>query len=127
VPDVTLNLGADYKFLVHGSVITPSVLYQYTGSQTIFNNVTGAPSSQKLAGYGTLNLGVTAAVPFTAMGQTRQVLFSLNILNVTDNRYNSFLFLSSGGYFGTAPNSVGYPLAYPGAPISVYGSVAITF
>ncbi len=127
VPDATLNLGADYKFLVGNSVITPSILYQYTGAQTIFDNVTGAPSTQKLASYGTLNLGVTAAVPFQALGQSRQALFSLNILNVTDNRYNSYLFLSSGGYFGTAPASVGYPLAYPGAPIAVYGSVAISF
>ena len=124
-PTATLNVGADYKFLADGIVVDPWALFQYTGSQYIFNNVTGAPSNQQLAGYGTLNVGVNATVPITVFSKERDIKLSLAVLNATDNKYNSYLYLSSGGYFGTTNN--GYGLAYPGAPMTLYGSIGVSF
>lgn len=125
-PTATLNVGGDYKFLAPGNiVIDPYALYQWTGSQYIFNNVTGAPSGQQLSAYGTLNVGVNATVPVMLYNKERLINLSLSVLNATDNKYNSYLYLSSGGYFGTT-NS-GYGLAYPGAPMTLYGSIGVSF
>ena len=125
VPNATLNIGADYKFLTRGVVVDPWALFQYSGSQYIFNNVTVAPSSQQLSGFSTLNLGVNVTVPVTLYGKERDINFSLAMLNATNNKYNAYLYLSSGGYYGTTTN--GYGLAYPGAPMTLYGSVGVTF
>lgn len=130
VPTATFNLGADYKFDFSGVIFDPYLLFQYTGDQYIFNNVTVAPSSVTLAGYSTLNLGFHADVPVTLGGQQRSVTLSLAVQNVTDNRYNAYLWISSGGYFNTAavnPSNNGYELAYPGAPTTVYGSIGFAF
>ena len=124
-PTATLNIGGDYKFVTNGILVNPYAVYQYTGDQYIFNNVTGAPSSQTLAGYGTLNLGINAKVPVTIDNKERTLDFSLSVLNATNVRYNSYLYLSSGGYYGTS-NS-GYGLAYPGAPMTIYASVGASF
>ena len=124
-PTATLNVGGDYKFVVGGVLVNPYAIYQFTGDQYIFNNVTGAPSGQTLAAYGTLNVGVNTQVPVTIDNKVRTINLSLSVLNATDNRYNSYLYLSSGGYFGTT-NS-GYGLAYPGAPMTIYGSVGVSF
>ena len=125
VPSMTLNVGADYKFPIGQVIVDPYMLYQYSGAQYIFNNVTVAPSSQQLAAYGTLNVGVNAKVPFTLYGQDRALDLSLSVLNATGNKYNAYLYISSGGYFGTP--SGGYGLAYPGAPTTVYASVGVSF
>ena len=125
VPQATLNIGADYKFLADGVVVDPWALFQYTGSQYIFNNVSVAPSNQKLAGYSTLNIGVNATVPVVVYGKERDIKLSFAVLNATDNKYNAYLYLSSGGYYGTTSN--GYGLAYPGAPMTMYGSIGISF
>lgn len=124
-PTATLNVGADYKFVSHNVVFDPWALFQYTGPQYIFNNVTVAPSSQQLPGYGVLNIGINATVPIVVANKERSVKLSLSVLNATNNRYNSYLYISSGGYYGTT-NS-GYGLAYPGAPMTVYGSVGVSF
>ena len=125
VPLATANVGADYKFKIGGIIFDPYLLFQYTGDQYIFNNVTVAPSDQKLAGYATLNLGFHADVPVTVAGKSRSIILTLAVQNATGNQYNSYLWISSGGYFNTPSN--GYELAYPGAPTTVYGSIGIAF
>lgn len=130
VPNATFNLGADYRFDLGGAIFDPYVLFQYTGDQYIFDNVTVAPSSQKLSSYSTLNVGFHADVPVTLAGATRTVTLSLAVQNLTDKRYNQYLFISSGGYFNTSaidPNNMGYELAYPGAPRTIYGSIGLAF
>ncbi len=124
-PVATLNIGADYRWAVGSDIIDPYILYQYTGSQYIFNNVTGAPSSQELGGYGVLNIGVKFNVPVRVFSAPRLLTLSINVDNLTNNMYNSYLFISSGGYFGTPTG--GYGLAYPGAPRTIYGSIAMKF
>lgn len=134
VPKVNFNLGADYKFNFNGVIFDPYLLYQYTGEQYIFNNVTVAPSNQTLSGYGTLNLGFHSDIPVTVAGRARSITVSLGVQNVTDNRYNSYEWISSGGYFNTAaiapagsPYGSGYTLAYPGAPTTVYATIGVAF
>ena len=126
VPKISFNLGAYYDYPLHGMLIQPRAWYQYMGTQHLFNNVTGAPSNKTMPSYGTLNLSVKVAVPLDlAYVGKKSVDFTLTALNVANNHYNQYEYISSGGYFGT-PNG-GYILAYPGAPFSIYGSVGMHF
>ncbi|MHB1023950.1 MAG: carboxypeptidase regulatory-like domain-containing protein [Acidobacteriaceae bacterium] len=118
VPNSTVNAGAFYDFKPTSTLdIQPTASFQFIGSQHIFNNVNGAPSTQTMPGYGTMNLGVK--VPF------HMVDFKLNALNVLNKKYNEYEYISSGGYFGTPTG--GYTLAYPAAPATVYGGVSVHF
>ncbi len=118
VPASTFNVGATYSFKVaHGVSIIPVGAFQFVGTQTIFNNNTGAPSNLTMASYGTLNAGLTA--PF------KHVDIIFNALNILNKKYNEYLYVSSGGYFGTPAG--GYELAYPSAPFTCYGGVRFHF
>jgi iron complex outermembrane recepter protein len=116
VPSAMLDAGVYFNLRMTDTVaLEPTVSFQYTGPQHLFDNTVGAPSSQTLAAFGTLNLGVK--VPL------KQVDFSVTMLNVTNNRYNQYEYISSGGYFGT-PNG-GYSMAYPGAPFTIAMSLGL--
>ncbi|MDE3165402.1 MAG: TonB-dependent receptor [Acidobacteriota bacterium] len=117
VPYSTLNIGATYHFKVGGVPVIPVAAFQYVGRQNIFDNTVGAPSPLTMPSYGTVNLGLTA--PF------KHFDLLLNALNLFNRQYNEYLYVSSGGYFGT-PNG-GYELAYPAAPFTIYGSVRFHF
>lgn len=128
VPNSTVNAGAYYDFKPEGFVrIQPMASFQYLGSQHIFDNNAQPqpiPSSRTMPGYGTLNLGLKVPARFLE--------FNVNALNVLNRKYSIYQYISSGGYFGTAGNgtpdqSSGYLLAYPGAPVSVYGGVVAHF
>jgi iron complex outermembrane recepter protein len=117
VPSSTFNLGATYNLKVAGVTLIPVGAFQFVGRQNIFDNTVGAPSNLTMPSYGTLNLGVTA--PF------KHFDLLLNGLNILNRGYNQYLYISSGGYFGTSFG--GYQLAYPGAPSTIYGSVRLHF
>jgi iron complex outermembrane receptor protein len=118
VPVSTANFGVYYDIHPRENLtVEPMVSYQFIGSQHIFNNAEGAPSTQAMSSYGTLNLGVKA--PY------KHVALNVNALNVTNNRYNQYEYVSSGGYFNTTTS--GYVLAYPGSPVVVYGGVSAQF
>ncbi len=117
VPSSTFNLGATYHFRVGGVSIIPVGAFQFVGTQNIFDNTVGAPSKLAMPSYGTLNVGLTA--PF------KHVDLLLNGLNILNRKYNEYLYVSSGGYFGTSFG--GYELAYPAAPFTIYGSVRLHF
>ena len=61
----------------------------------------------------------------------------VNAQNVANSRYNIYEFISSGGYYGTNTAGIfgpsanaqqaGYILAYPGAPVAVYGTLQFHF
>ncbi|WP_038093962.1 TonB-dependent receptor [Acidihalobacter prosperus] len=126
VPDSTFNVGGDYNTYVAGGVLTPRLWYQYMGAQAIFNDNTGAPSRRKLAGYGTLNLGFGYTLPTPANGAgLKDVKLSLEVLNVTDARYNAFEYVTGGGLLGG--NSAGQLLVLPGEPTTVYTSLTANF
>ncbi len=118
VPAQTLDAGAYYNFKAfHRFTLEPTAEFQFIGTQHVFDNTVGAPSNQMMASYGTLNLSLK--IPFKHFDLT---FAGLNVLN---NGYNVYEFISSGGYFGTPTG--GYMLAYPGAPFTAYGGVNLHF
>ena len=139
VPSASLNAGFFYdKKISQDLHVEPMIAFQFIGSQYIFNNngVDAAgnqfpqPSSQQMSSYGTLNLGIKA--PYK-----RFMEFDINAQNVANSRYNIYEFISSGGYYGTNSAGIfgpsanaqqaGYILAYPGAPVAVYGTLQFHF
>jgi iron complex outermembrane recepter protein len=118
VPASTFNIGATYNFKIGRVSIIPVGAFQFVGTQTIFDNSIAAPSNRTMSSYGTLNAGVTA--PF------KHFDLILNALNILNKKYNEYVYVSSGAYFGTAPLA-GYELAYPAAPFTVYGGVRLHF
>ncbi len=117
VPASTFNAGVTYNWKLGRISIIPVASFAYLGQQTIFDNTVGAPSTHTMAGYPTLNAGLT--VPF------KHVDLLFNAQNILNRQYNEYLYISSGGYFGTSFG--GYDLAYPGAPFTAYGSVRFHF
>jgi iron complex outermembrane receptor protein len=117
-PNVTLNAGVYYG-IEHNdhTLIEPHFWINYTGSQHMFNNNTGAPDTATMPSYTTANLAFT--VPF------KHVNFKLNMLNLFNSKTNTYEYISSGGYFGT--DTSGYINAYPGAPFTVYGALSYQF
>jgi iron complex outermembrane receptor protein len=124
VPDTTLDMGVEYTYNIGPSVVKPKLWWQYTGEQYFFNNATVAPSNTTMAAYNTLNLAIDAQVPFEVAGYGKKLDFSLALLNVTNNKFNIYEYESAGGYFS---NGSPVALGYPGAPLTVYGTVGISF
>ncbi|WP_308389028.1 TonB-dependent receptor domain-containing protein [Acidithiobacillus sp. AMEEHan] len=125
VPNKTFNIGVIYRLPLAGTVLQPRLWYQYVGAQSMFNNA-GMPSTEKMPAYGTLNLGIDEKIPTVGMVPfLRHVDLSLNILNLTNNHYNEFQYITAGGLLGG--NSAGQVLALPGAPLTVFGSISAHF
>jgi iron complex outermembrane recepter protein len=129
VPNYTLNTGFYYGFQRnHHEIIEPRFWVESTGSQDMWSNETGKPTSQTLSSYTTANLSFSA--PFSWEKQT--VNLKVNIMNLANSEYNQFGYISSGGYFAPLapdPNNPpsGYINAYPGAPRAVYGTISYSF
>lgn len=122
VPNVTLNTGLYYGIERKDHVlIEPRFWVNYTGSQYLWSNLTGAPTSQTMPGCTTANLAFTA--PLTIHKQSFNL--SVDLMNLFNAGYNEWEYISSGGYFGTTTN--GYINAYPGAPRTVYGTITYQF
>jgi iron complex outermembrane recepter protein len=118
VPGVTLNTGVYYGIERNDhTLIEPHFWINYTGSQHVFDNNLGQPSTTSMPSYTTANLSLT--VPF------KHFNFEANVLNLFDSQYNSYEYISSGGYFGTPQG--GYINAYPGAPLTAYGTISYQF
>ena len=118
VPKVTLNAGFYYGIEHKERVLVePRFWFQYTGSQYLWSNLTGAPTNQLMPSYTTANLAFTVPV--------KRFNLSLNIMNLFGSQYNQWEYISSGGYFGTTTS--GYINAYPGAPRTVYGTITYQF
>ena len=123
VPNVTLNAGLYYGIERKGRVLVePRFWFEHIGSQNLWSNLTGAPTSQTMPGYTTANLSFT--VPLKIHKESSFNL-SVNMMNLFNAEYNEWEYISSGGYFGTTTN--GYINAYPGAPRTVYGTISYQF
>lgn len=108
-------------------LIEPRLWFNYTGSQHLWSNLTGAPTSQTMPSYLTTNLAFTAPVKIARQSFN----LSVDVMNLFNQHYNEWAYISSGGYFaalypGSAAPS-GYINAYPGAPRSVYGTITYQF
>ena len=122
-----MSAGIDYRYYYHGFLFSPQFVDQYTSSQYLFNNVTGAPSHQKQPGYNVSNLSL--GIKTTRLNQyiptLKDVKLSVGIYNLFDAQYNPIEYITSGGYFGG--NSAGAILADPGAPRQYFVTVAAKF
>lgn len=126
VPDTTFNVGTYWHFVTDGIVIKPRAWYQYVGTQDIFSNLAGAPTTQTMASYGVLNLALAATLPNAWFGDMlKAVKAKIEVMNALDKRYNGFEDISSGGLYNTPSN--GYILALPGAPRAIYGTIEVKF
>ena len=123
VPAEAFNVGAAYRLFGGDVGYQPRIWYQYTGAQNIYDNNTGAPTRNKLPAYGILNLGVNIAVASPDEYDLRALTFNVDLLNVADNKYDVYEYISSGGYYGVA----GQTLAEPGAPFTAYVGVRARF
>jgi iron complex outermembrane recepter protein len=128
VPNYTLNTGAYYGIQRdHRVLVEPRLWIESTGSQHLWSNLSGAPTTQTMPEYTTVNLAVTAPITF----EKQSFNLKVDMMNLANSRYNEWEYISSGGYFAslfpgaTAPN--GYLNAYPGAPRSIYGSLSYSF
>ena len=127
VPDATFNAGGTYDWEIRdGLHLQPTLTVQTMGSQHLFDNNNGIPSQQTMPAYTTVNFALN--VP------TRHFDVTFNALNLANNKYNAYEYISAGSYFGTAGYSnapadqqAGYVLAYPGAPFTAYGTVRFHF
>ena len=129
VPNVTLNAGVYYGVQRNGHVLfEPRFWFQTIGTQHLWSNNTAEPTTQTMPSFTTANLAFN--VPFTFF-EKQSVNLKLNIMNLANERYNEWEYISSGGYFsGLFPGSnypSGYINAYPGAPRSVYGTLSYQF
>ncbi len=129
-PNFTLNTGIYYAVQYHHhELIQPQFTINSTGSQHLFSNNTGEPTTQTMPSYTTANLAFVAPLNFL---EKQSVNLEMNIINLANSKYNQFEYISSGGYFAPLapnPNNVpsGYINAYPGAPRSIYGTITYQF
>ncbi|MHB1479920.1 MAG: TonB-dependent receptor [Acidithiobacillus ferrooxidans] len=124
VPAQTANIGAYYQIYNSGILYEPRVWWQYTGVQNIYNNNTGAPTSQKLPSFGIFNASLRVKVSkrylFAGM---HDASVNVTVLNLLNKQYNNYEYISGGGYYGVA----GQILGEPGMPRAVYLSVNASF
>lgn len=135
VPARTISLGGDYIAAIGDATIAPRLWLQYIGSEHIYNGITTAPDYRSMPGYPTFNasLKLTVPLPVTSL-RARRIAFTITALNIFNRHYESYEYISSGGYFGTAGLSsiapqyaANYINAYPGAPMSIYGTLSVAF
>lgn len=130
VPNVTLNAGIYYGIQHNNHVLVePRFWMETVGSQNLWSNNTGMPTSQTMPAYTTANLSFTVPISFF---EKQSFNLKLDMLNVANSQYNQWEYISSGGYFSALapdPNNVpsGYINAYPGAPRSIYGTISYQF
>ncbi|MBW4092844.1 MAG: TonB-dependent receptor [Proteobacteria bacterium] len=126
-PKVIFTAGVFYRAFYRGVLISPRILDQYTGSQYLFSNLSGAPTRQSMPGYNVVNIGVDVKVPVhLGYGSSVKALkVSAGIANLLGTRYNPIEYITSGGYFGG--NSAGAVLADPGAPRQFFITLSADF
>ncbi len=120
VPAQTANIGAYYQWYHAGVVYEPRIWWQYTGAQNIYNNNTGAPTNQKLPAFGIWNAALRVNIGHQYLfAGLHKLSVNVDVLNLLNKQYNSYQYISGGGYYGVA----GQMLADPGMPRAVYVSL----
>jgi iron complex outermembrane receptor protein len=132
VPDTTASLGLMYHYYIHGVMLVPSLTWQYTGKQYMYNNNLNITSHRTISPYSIVNVGLGARM-LVRHSLVKEVGVNGQILNLFGNHYNAFEYVSSGGAYGsggyTNPQTVGAGsiLAYPGSPRAFFLSVSAKF
>jgi iron complex outermembrane receptor protein len=137
VPDYTLNSGVEYG-IQHDNhtILEPRFWVQSTGSQKlwsnngILNSGIAGPTNTAMPAYTTVNLALNA--PMNFRWEKQSVNLEVDMMNLANTQYNEYEYISSGGYFqplAPDPNNPpsGYINAYPGAPLTIYGTLTYQF
>ena len=124
---MTLNAGVTYRYFLPDASIDTTLWDQYFAHSYLFSNVIGGPTDQTNPGYNLLNLSVNArTVAFNhIIPGVKVTRLSLQVLNALGKKYNATEYISAGGYFGG--NGAGAILANPGAPRTIFATVAFDF
>jgi len=126
VPTETLSAGVYYRYYHGGRMYEPKLWDTFTGAQHIFNNNTGTPVDQTLPSYNLVNASIGVKMPMGNLnGKPESVKVTFSVLNLLNNQYNEYEYITAGGYLGG--NSAGATLAYPGAPRTYYVSATMRF
>ncbi|HEV2288269.1 MAG TPA: TonB-dependent receptor [Candidatus Acidoferrales bacterium] len=134
VPNSTLNAGVYYGIMHNDRLIVePRLWFDRMGSQHLFDNCgfianvgcsQPGPSNTTMPSYTTTNVSFTGS-------PMKFVNLSISFQNIFNRKFNEYEYISSGGYFGTAANGgltgANYILAYPGEPLSTYGTISFQF
>ena len=126
VPKYTLNTGAYYGVRHNNrELIEPRFWLESTGSQSLWSNNTGAPTTQTMPAFTTANVSFTAPIN---LFEKQSFNLKVDVMNLANSKYNQWEYISSGGYFSALnPNASNYINAYPGAPRSIYGTISYQF
>ncbi len=132
-PKYTTNLGITTIAGSSSTIfqVTPGLWWQYVGTRYLFSNLTTAPTTQSMPGYGVVNFNMDATlnglghifhnVPSRIANTPIQI--SLGVENLLNKEYNPTAYITSGGYFGTSFG--GYTIVDPGAPREYIMSINI--
>ena len=139
-PKDNANFGVAYRFLLPSATVKATLWDQYVGERYLWDNNNGIPTSQTMPAYDLVNFSITARTTLLSslIPGAKGSRISLQILNLTNTKYNSTEYISSGGYFPTSgayssgpysqpPVSAGYIIANPGAPRAVFASLSAEF
>ncbi|MBU2800398.1 TonB-dependent receptor, partial [Acidithiobacillus sp. VAN18-4] len=126
IPHYSFNISASYKIRVPGGIVEPTISDQYSGGQTLYDNVSGGPTNETINAYNLVNLSANyQTVAFNQLiPGVRKTTFTLGLYNLLNRKYESDIYLATGGYDPTEKPSL---FAYAGAPLQIFGSVSVKF
>ena len=126
IPHYSFNLSVSYKFRTRYGILEPVITDQYSGGQSLYNNVTGGPTNQTINAYNIVNLSASykTFVFNHIIPGAKETDFSVGVYNLLNRKYESDIYLSTGGY---NPHEQPSLFAYAGAPLQVFGGVTVKF
>ncbi len=126
IPAYSFNVSMSYKIPMPGGLLEPTLTDQYSGAQGLYNNVTGGPTSQMINSYNLVNLSASyKTLAFNRLiPGVRETSFTFGLYNLLNRKYESDIYLATGGYDPTEQPSL---FAYAGAPLQVFGGVSVKF
>lgn len=126
VPHITGNLGMSDNIFIGDDLIKPMIVYQYTGSQHIYDNNQNITSDIMLPAYGVVNAAAEFSMPYgTLMGKPNRITVNLSIDNLLGHQYNAFEYVTAGGTLD--PTTTGSVLALPAPPRTIFVSLGTKF
>jgi len=143
-PTANMSFGMYYLWHLDGVLVEPRLTYLRTGSQYAFDNNTNitaagafnadsytAPNGStvqtgdtNIPAFGILNFSTSIDVPTNWNYGVKDVKLTFEVDNVTDKKYNSFEYITSGGLYNTGAGAV---IAYPGVPRTWYATLTAGF
>ncbi|MEL5848588.1 MAG: TonB-dependent receptor [Candidatus Igneacidithiobacillus chanchocoensis] len=126
IPHYSFNASVSYKFVVPGGIFEPTLTDQYSGGQTLYDNVTGGPTDQTINAYNLVNLSANyETTDFNRLiPGVKETSFTFGLYNLLNRKYESDIYLATGGYDPAEQPSL---FAYAGAPLQIFGGISVKF